>query len=739
MNEDPFAAEMMEGFRHLNIVDLLAAREQYHVFLTKHPNVVATAIGRYLIRKPEYDKPDADGERPARTLANSGVDIEKSWPCVLVFVDRWQTEKELASSRKPVAAVPRTLYLPDGRAVPVCIVLAPRDLDPVDAPVANRTLYPTSVIGGGFPLEVTVQHRDHVATVGCLVTDGSRYYGLTNRHVTGEPGRVIQARLGGSLVPVGVAAGAEMQLSKLTFAEVYPGWPGAHLFVNADIGLVDIENLNQWRTDIYKVGPLGPIADLNVNSLNLSVVGKKVRGFGAGSGPIEGEVSALFYRYRSMGGIEYVSDFLVGPRDGQSALVRHGDSGSVLLLDTPEGLRPFAIVWGAHQFVEGGQRTSTGFGLATGLGNVCRLLDIDLVRGWNVDQPYTWGKTGHFKIGFRAADLVGNAKLSAFLRANQASLGYANDQLLSENVVTGQFTHDFVPLADVADIIWRTTRPDDESNHFSDIDESNPQVFGGRTLLELSLSNDDNIDIDVWLDYDRQMDEVNPVFKTDHHTHELVKSPREGALPFRVWQMYRQMIKSLDNGDVDEFLVAGGTMAHYVGDACQPLHISFLHHGHPGVTPSETGVHADYETKMIDRKAQELFDGVDAINQKVSPGELIGAEGKAAAKLVLQLMKRAVDLLPPEEIVEVWRGARGRGKFDEMWDALGERTITNIAAGSHAMAVLWESAWKHGGGDNLPKSALGEIPQPRLQDLYSRKTFVQSFRLSNVAGYKSVL
>src|SRR5262249_28466465 len=153
-------------------------------------------------------------------------------------------------------------------------------------------------------------------------------------------------------------------------------------------------------------------------------------------------VSALFYRYRSMGGIEYVSDFLVGPPEGRSVVVRHGDSGSVLLLETAEGFRPFSIVWGAHQFVDDGQRTSTGYGLATGLGNVCRLLDVDLVRGWNIDQPYTWGKTGHFKIGFRAADLVGNPKLSALLRANQANLGYSNDKLLSEDTVTGQFTHD---------------------------------------------------------------------------------------------------------------------------------------------------------------------------------------------------------------------------------------------------------------------------------------------------------
>ncbi len=233
------------------------------------------------------------------------------------------------------------------------------------------------------------------------------------------------------------------------------------------------------------------------------------------------------------------------------------------------------------------------------------------------------------------------------------------------------------------------------------------------------------------------MDKAKPVFHTNRDGQEELR-PREGALPFRVWQMYKQMIASLSNGKVDEFLVAGGTMAHYVGDACQPLHISFLHHG---ADPSESAVHADYETKLIDRKAEELFDGVDAIDRKVTPRELIGPNGKDAAKFVLQLMKSTVDLLSPEEVLEVWRNSKGQGKFDRMWDALGPRTIQTIAAGSHALAVLWESAWKHGQGDDLPDSKLVKIPEPDLQNLYTRKTnpFVPSFRLSDPEGYKSVL
>lgn len=729
--EIEFAREMQAGFQHLNIEDLLAAREQYHVFLTKHPNVIATAVGRYLIRVSELGKHGKQKTHTVRTLANSRVDPATSWPCILVFVDQWQSEKDLIRANSPNAVLPKTLYLPDGRAVPVCVVEAERRLEVDDASRNQKIRFPKSVLAGGYPVQITSQGVERVATVGCIVTDGGKYYGLTNRHVCSEPGQVVSADFGSEDRRIGVAASRDLQISKLRFSEAYPGWPGEHLSINADVGLIELDDINYWRTDVYGIGALGPIVDLNVNSLNLSVIGRKVKGFGAASGEIEGRIDALFYRYRSVGGIEYVADFLIGPTPERPTVVMHGDSGAVLSLDTENGPRPFSLVWGAHEFVGDGGRGSLGYALATGLGNVCRILDVDVVRGWNVDLPYTWGKTGHFKIGFRAADLVGDAKLAELLSNNQDSLGYSNDALISEQTVAGKFTHDFVPLADVADIIWRTTRPEDESNHFADVDESHPSVYGGKTLLQISLEDDANIDIDAWLDFDRRMDEVKPNYGKDGSLR-----PRDGGLPFRVWQMYKQMITSLRAGNLSEFLTAGGTMAHYVGDACQPLHISWLHHG---ADPSESAVHSDYETRLIDVKAADLFAGVDAKGSRVGDRELIGSDGKEAAKLVLMLMKATVDRLPPSEVVEVWRQAKGRGKWTFMWNELGSRTIENIAAGAHAMAILWQSAWKHGGGDRFAAGSLGEIPQSTLQTLYLTKSFVPSFRLTNPRGYATVL
>src|SRR5215467_7154515 len=72
-------------FEQLSLKDLLDARDQYHIHLMRHPNVVATAIGRYRIRNEEpWPSEHGAGRRLSgeRTLTNSQV-RPYSWPAVL--------------------------------------------------------------------------------------------------------------------------------------------------------------------------------------------------------------------------------------------------------------------------------------------------------------------------------------------------------------------------------------------------------------------------------------------------------------------------------------------------------------------------------------------------------------------------------------------------------------------------------------------------------------------------------
>jgi hypothetical protein len=126
-----------------------------------------------------------------------------------------------------------------------------------------------------------------------------------------------------------------------------------------------------------------------------------------------------------------------------------------------------------------------------------------------------------------------------------------------------------VPLADVPDYIWvisKGLRRHEGIQHFADIDIVD--INGGKTLLDRCVEDQQNIAASVWKEYFDGFAE-NGV------------GPDEGALPFRVWQIWEAMVAYLKKGDVLRFVAGAGVMAHYVGDASQPLHCSYLHHGKP--------------------------------------------------------------------------------------------------------------------------------------------------------------
>ena len=163
-------------FAALSLRDLVEARDLYHFHLMNKANVVGTAVGLYLIRDDE-DWPRTCGEgapplrrpKPPRTLGNSQV-RDYSWPCIIVLVREWIEESAFAGQHRlrPWDAVPKRIYLPDGRAVPVCTVLAPpvpRDEDAARRPVPR----PQTTFGGGLPIHVTVQGEERFATIGCLI------------------------------------------------------------------------------------------------------------------------------------------------------------------------------------------------------------------------------------------------------------------------------------------------------------------------------------------------------------------------------------------------------------------------------------------------------------------------------------------------------------------------------------------------------------------------------------------
>jgi hypothetical protein len=720
---DPYT----RSYASLSVRDLLEARDAYHVHLCHLDNVFATAVGRYLIRKGDPDqghfvpaeaaKRGTRGADEPRTLENS-VARPWSWPCVLVFVHEWATPEEIHASRGHV--VPPFLYLPDGRIVPTCVVKATAYDGAALGPRGSQ--FASGVLGGGYPVLTDVQKHERTGSIGCLVTDGRRYYALTSQHVAGEAGSTLYTRIGGERRPIGTASART--LTKLPFEQAYAGLPGARTLSNLDVGLIDVADSRAWTAQVYGLGRLGPLFSFDASTATLDWVGCKVTAYGAMSGRLMGEVKALFYRYRTLGGTDYVSDFVISGRNGGLLPTSHGDSGTLWCVD-PEMLparadrdedfyRPLAIQWGGQKLTADG-RTFTQYALATSAAVACRELDVDIVTDLRADLPQYWGEVGHYKIAELAIRYLKSGALAAFMGDNLAQVTYAGADLETE---PGPDPTGFVPLADVPDVVWKRdkkNRAQENWTHYADLDMPGAD---GRTTLSGLCGTPPCLVLDDWIAY---YDGVKTT-RADGTSREV----NNGSLPFRVWQIFDAMAAARRAGSQDEFLLAAGILAHYVGDACQPLHGSMHADGLDG---TRTGVHASYEEHMIN-------DAAAVIRQKLAEAPAFRdrlrkvATGHDAGAACVELMRRSAGRIAPRELCEFY-DARGRHDTaavrKEMWDRFGEATLACLADGARTLAHLWEAAYATG-----RKRFRGAVSREVLKRLYDDPAHLVSLHLANL-------
>jgi hypothetical protein len=721
-------------FLSLSISDLLEAREAYHVHISRMDRVIGTAIGRFLIRRQDADFKDPYGHEKRfksapRTLGNS--DVRKwSWPCVLVFVDSWLSKAEVAA--QPDEVVPPFLYLPDGRVVPTCVVCAGLEQEPL-RPLSGLN-FPSKLIGGGYPLMTETQNSQHIGSLGCLVTDGESVYALTNQHVIGATGREALTLINGQRRRIGRAS--DKQIGKKEFGSVYKGFPEIRAFSNLDAGLIRLEDVNNCTAQVFGLGELGPLVDANVNTLTLDYIGMPVRAFGGVSGELTGKVFAFFYRYRSVGGFDFVADLLIGPSNERTPLrTQHGDSGTIWVYDQPEpqsngngfkspSFRPLGLQWGGQKLLAAGGEIGIQFALATFISTICRELDVDLIRDLNIGQTPYWGRLGHYQIAAEACGLVTDQKLATLLEKNINRISFDIQTIhdSSKSQKTGIFKQfsGFIPLADVPDLVWKSgpagiRRGKEGPNHFADVDAVSPgPQFTGKSLLDLTRKSR-NIDPAVW---DSFYDELNE--NSDTKT-------EKGLLPFRVWQIYQDMVSFVKERKVADFVCAAGVLAHYIGDACQPLHTSQFHDGPVG---QSIGVHSMFENTMLDSRPDELVVAVEsAIGNRKAKKDV--ASGKEAAASVIQLFRDVRKTLAPEEIVDFFQTLTDN-KPAKMWEEFGERAAKCMALGCLRLASLWQSAWIEGGGAHIPNNKLTEIRTTVLRQKYENKAFLESMNLSDM-------
>ncbi|MGH6825190.1 hypothetical protein [Methyloceanibacter sp.] len=494
-----------------------------------------------------------------------------------------------------------------------------------------------------------------------------------------------------------------------------------------------------------------------------------MRGYGSASRWMYGEIHALFYRHKARGGSEYVSDFFIGPRTPHKAepkqphfVTRHGDSGTLWLLEpepddrrkkfpvgctdsaiASKGFRPLALQWGANSLYSG--KDTQPYALATALSTICERLDVDLLRDWNLDQDETWGAVGHFSIASRVSGALSRSVPTlAKLMKNNALIVSHNDATILKSRFKNMGEDAFIPMADIPDFFWKHgkqghTRGVEGPNHFADMDQKRPG--DGLDLLTM-CKNPKNIDPDAWNDFYGTI--------KDLLTGRDITQNHRGLLPFRVWQIFDCMVEFVQNNQIPKFVCAAGVLTHYVGDACQPLHISYLHDGDPlqatihvvkhrdGTEeekriPLGQGLHAAYEDDMVNANRDKILKGLSK-TPKVTKKDLV-ANGYEAAVKTIELMRSTFKRLQPQDLLDTYLATdKDENAAEALWRRFGTKTIAAMQGGTHLLAVLWESAWVAGGGEGAKRSTK-VLSEDQAMAICAQKTFLPSCAINQIGQF----
>ena len=166
------------------------------------------------------------------------------------------------------------------------------------------------------------------------------------------------------------------------------------------------------------------------------------------------------------------------------------------------------------------------------------------------------GKLGVMVVGMGAVATTLIAGVEAVRRGFAKPIGSVTQmgtiRLGKRTDNTTPLIKDFVPLADVPDLVWKVgphkrggmTSPE-HANHFADMDrELDPTIPEGATLLEICDGKPQNVAVAVW---QRYYDAVKKQFP---------QKESRGLLPFRVWQIYDAMVSFVRAGQADAFVCA---------------------------------------------------------------------------------------------------------------------------------------------------------------------------------------
>jgi predicted AlkP superfamily phosphohydrolase/phosphomutase len=224
--------------------------------------------------------------------------------------------------------------------------------------------------------------------------------------------------------------------------------------------------------------------------------------------------------------------------------------------------------------------------------------------------------------------------------------------------------------------LWRAAgRPGEGPNHFLDMDAFGPYPFDGI-----------------------------PRSEADHARVHGKDALEKGRVPWRVAEVYAELVAAFRAGDAARTLERAAVLGHYVADAHVPLHAAL---NYDGQLSGQTGVHARWEAEMVERFERQ-------IDAAVLPASARRIEDPVAFtfSVLVDSYARSLETLASDresagtrDFVETPEDDRyDDAYYTKLYEKEGRRLGARLAASATAAGSLWLSAWEDAGRPPVDES-----------------------------------
>jgi hypothetical protein len=207
-------------------------------------------------------------------------------------------------------------------------------------------------------------------------------------------------------------------------------------------------------------------------------------------------------------------------------------------------------------------------------------------------------------------------------------------------------------------------------------------------------------------------------------------------------------------------VAAAGVLGHYIGDASQPLHCSYMHHGVPPMktvhgrkypVPRDSAefqtfkdtkpadIHGIYEETMLEIDTASAMTAVNNLLASQSGPQRNIKSGHDAATETVRLMFACQKRLSPKQIINADKPNSDQGpktRAAALWNKASIRnaTVASLADSARLLADIWKGAWKAGNGNSIAANKLISFNSQDLDDIYRKeKKFIPSLSLTEMA------